>query len=316
MKKPSVVSLFAGCGGSSTGYKMAGCSVKMAVEWEEIPVASYRKNFPRAKVHHGDVCDVTGQLVMEQTGLKKGELDLLDASPPCQGFSTSGLRHLHDPRNQLFREFIRLLEDLQPRAMVMENVTGLTKGKMKAVLAEMLEAMDAAGYNTVAGVLNASWYGVAQNRRRLIVTGTRKDLDCRPVLPKPRTSPITARSALRGVRQTVTHPGMSPSMLACWQLSEPNNKSPDDERLGGRWFNFFRLDPDQPCPTIITTPKIAHWSQPRLLSVDEAKRLQSFPDDFDLVGTYGQQYKQVGNSVPPLLTKAVAEDLIKVLPKS
>ena len=316
MKKPSVVSLFAGCGGSSAGYKMAGCSVKMAVEWEEIPVASYRRNFPRAKVHHGDVCDVTGDLVMEQTGLKKGELDLLDASPPCQGFSTSGLRHLHDPRNQLFLEFVRLLEDLQPRSMVMENVAGLTKGKMKAVLAEMLAEMDRVGYNTKTAVLKASWYGVPQARDRLIVTGTRKDLDCLPVLPKPRTAPVSARAALRGVDNKTFHSGLSPSLLAIWQLLEANNKSPDDPRLGGRWFNFRRLDPDQPAPTLIASrPATTHWDQPRLLTIEEAKRLQSFPDNFELVGTYGQQWKQIGNSVPPLLTKAIAEDLLKVLPR-
>ena len=142
------------------------------------------------------------------------------------------------------------------------------------------------------------------------------NLDCLPVLPKPRTAPISARAALRGVDNKTFHPGLSPSLLACWQLSEANGKSPDDPRLGGRWFNFVRLDPDQPAPTLITNPNsITHWDQPRLLTIEEAKRLQSFPDNFELVGTYGQQWKQIGNSVPPLLTKAIAEDLLKVLPR-
>src|SRR3990167_8489915 len=113
-----VVSTFAGCGGSSTGYEMAGCEVVAAVEWDDHAVQCYRLNHPRTHVFHGDIANITGAQILNATGLDVGELDVLDGSPPCQGFSTVGGRVLDDPRNQLFQQHMRLVRELRPRHVV------------------------------------------------------------------------------------------------------------------------------------------------------------------------------------------------------
>ena len=136
---PTVISTFAGCGGSSLGYSMAGFRELLAVEWDDNAVETFRLNFPEVPVYHGDIGALSVEQVLEMTGLKPGELDVFDGSPPCQGFSTAGKRQMDDPRNSLFKEFVRLLKGLQPRAFVMENVSGMVKGLMKLIFAEALQ---------------------------------------------------------------------------------------------------------------------------------------------------------------------------------
>src|SRR5690606_12471769 len=101
---PTVMSTFAGAGGSSLGYSMAGFRELLAVEWDDHAVDTFRRNFPDVPVYHGDIAQLTAEAILEQTGLAPGELDVFDGSPPCQGFSMAGLRQLDDQRNQLFRE--------------------------------------------------------------------------------------------------------------------------------------------------------------------------------------------------------------------
>ena len=164
----TVISTFSGCGGSSLGYKLAGGDVRLAVEWDDNAVATYRLNFPDTPIYHGDIAKLTADECWRLSGLKPGELDILDGSPPCQGFSTAGKRDFGDDRNQLFREFVRLLKDLQPRVFVMENVSGMVKGKMKLIFAECLRELKAAGYQVKARLLNAMYFDVPQNRARRI----------------------------------------------------------------------------------------------------------------------------------------------------
>jgi len=133
---PTVISTFAGCGGSSLGYSMAGFRELLAVEWDDNAVATFRLNFPDVPVYHGDIAKLTIEECLQLAGVGPGELDVLDGSPPCQGFSTAGKRQLEDSRNWLFREYVRLLRGLKPRVFVMENVSGMVKGKMKLVFAE------------------------------------------------------------------------------------------------------------------------------------------------------------------------------------
>src|SRR6266566_1058150 len=117
----TVVSLFAG-----------------AAEWDAHAVETYHANFPGTDVYHGDVSALSVAEVFKRTSLKVGELDILDGSPPCQGFSTAGNRHFDDSRNSLFLEYVRLLKGLLPRCFVMENVSGMVKGKMKLIFAEIM----------------------------------------------------------------------------------------------------------------------------------------------------------------------------------
>ena len=139
LNAPTVISTFAGCGGSSLGYSMAGYHELLAVEWDDNAVETFKLNFPDVSVYHGDIHALSVDECIRLAGLSGSrELDVLDGSPPCQGFSTAGKRQLDDDRNQLFREFIRLLRGLQPRAFIMENVSGLVKGKMKLIFAEIM----------------------------------------------------------------------------------------------------------------------------------------------------------------------------------
>ena len=126
---PTIISLFAGCGGSSLGYSMAGFRELLAVEWNDNAVETFNLNFLNVPVYHGDIAKLSVSRCLDLAGLDgPGELDLLDGSPPCQGFSTAGKRQIDDPRNSLFREFVRLLRGSRPRVIVMENVSGLVKG--------------------------------------------------------------------------------------------------------------------------------------------------------------------------------------------
>ena len=173
---PTVISTFAGAGGSSLGYSMAGFRELLAVEWDDNAVATFRLNFPDVPVYHGDIARLSVEQALEMTGLQPGELDVFDGSPPCQGFSTAGKRQIDDPRNQLFREYVRLLRGLRPKVFVMENVSGMVKGKMKLVFVDILRELKASGYRVSARLLNAMYFNVPQSRERMIFIGVRDDL--------------------------------------------------------------------------------------------------------------------------------------------
>lgn len=309
----TVVSLFSGCGGSSLGYQMAGGKILLAVEWEDNAAATYKINFPNTALYHGDVCQLTNKEIFKITGLKKGELDLLDGSPPCQGFSTSGKREFSDDRNQLFKQYIRILKALEPRTFIMENVSGMIKGKMKLIFKEILLELKECGYDVKASLLNAKNYGVPQSRERIIFLGVRKDIHKAINFPHGKTRITTAKEAIEGAE--------------CSTLLEPNekyislmNKLKPGENLSkfkkGSFFSYGRLWKDRPSQTLtksVSYGKVSlwHFNEPRNISIEEAKRLQSFPDDFKLIGSYQDQWARIGNSVPPLLSMALATQLKK-----
>lgn len=172
---PTVISTFAGCGGSSLGYSMAGFRELLAVEWDQNAADTFRLNFPEVPLYHGDIARLSVEDTLRRTGLKPGELDVFDGSPPCQGFSTAGKRDFGDGRNQLFREYVRLLRGLQPKVFVMENVSGMVKGGMKLIFAEILRELKASGYAVKARLLNAMFFDVPQSRERMIFVGVRND---------------------------------------------------------------------------------------------------------------------------------------------
>lgn len=169
------ISLFAGCGGSSLGYKWAGGIGLAAVEFDANAAATYRLNFDTPVIER-DIAKVTAEELLQVAGLGVGQLDVLDGSPPCQGFSTAGKRQWGDPRNSLFREYVRLVEGLQPRVFVMENVSGLVKGKMKLAFKVIMESLKATGYTVRCKLLDAAWFNVPQHRKRLIWIGVRPDV--------------------------------------------------------------------------------------------------------------------------------------------
>ena len=188
-----VCSTFSGCGGSCLGYRMAGYKVIYANEFVEEAQKTYKANHPNSYLDKRDIRKITAEDIFKITGLKKGELDLFDGSPPCSGFSIAGKREKHwgsekkysDNKKQqvenLFFEYSRLLKDLQPKVFVAENVGGLVKGKVKGYFKLILQELKDCGYEVKAQLVNSQWLGVPQARERIIFIGVRKDLNLKPV---------------------------------------------------------------------------------------------------------------------------------------
>ncbi|PTM58369.1 DNA cytosine methyltransferase [Desmospora activa] len=310
-----VISTFAGCGGSSLGYRLAAGKILLAVEWDDNAVATYKLNHPETDVFHGDVSKLSVDECLSRTGLSPGELDIFDGSPPCQGFSTAGKRDFGDQRNQLFHEYVRLLRGLKPKVFVMENVAGMVKGKMKLLFAEILRELKACGYKVSARKLNAMYFGVPQNRERIIFVGVRDDLGIDPSHPKPQTRPVSVKEAFKGLPIDKTRT-LKDIGYHLWQRLEPG-QSFDKVHPKKHWFNAIKVDPHKPCNTVTKTVFVTgssglyHWEYPRVLSIAELKRVASFPDDYQFAGDFKDQWARIGNCVPPLMMKAVAEHIHK-----
>lgn len=308
---PTVISTFAGAGGSSLGYSMAGFRELLAVEWDDNAVATFKLNFPDVPVYHGDIAKLSVEQVLEMTGLQPGELDVFDGSPPCQGFSTAGKRVIDDPRNQLFREYVRLLRGLKPKVFVMENVSGMVKGKMKLVFVEILKELKASGYKVSARLLNAMYFNVPQSRERMIFIGVRDDLGVEPSHPRAEGMPVTARCAIEGVNNKTFNRPLATVATAIWNHVKPGQNGTHYRK--NYYMNSLKVDPSKPMPTI---PKIIpgggghmHWAEKRSLTIEEAKRGGSFPDQYHFVGKFETQWERIGNSVPPLFMRSIARHI-------
>ncbi|WBB94202.1 DNA (cytosine-5-)-methyltransferase [Verrucosispora sp. WMMC514] len=204
----TAVSTFSGGGGSSLGYRMAGYRVLWASEFIPAARETYLANAaPYTTVDGRDIRKVTASDILTATGLKAGELDLFDGSPPCASFSTAGKREAGwgkvkkysdsaQRTDDLFFEFVRLIEGVRPKVFVAENVSGLVKGSAKGYFIEIMRALKAAGYRVGAQLLDAQRLGVPQARQRLIFVGVRDDLGKDPVFPAPLPYRYTVRDAL------------------------------------------------------------------------------------------------------------------------
>lgn len=246
---PTVISTFAGAGGSSLGYSMAGFRELLAVEWDYNAVVTFKLNFPDVPVYHGDIAKLSVAEVLECTGLQPGQLDVFDGSPPCQGFSTAGKRMIDDPRNQLFREYVRLMRGLQPKVFVMENVSGMVKGKMKLVFAEILRELKTSGYQVSARMLNAMYFGVPQSRERMIFIGVRDDLGVAPSHPQAWSMPVTVKQALYKIENlSGKYPTPGTKIFECCNNMRQGTTASDYYRKN--WgFNLYRLHWDKVSPT-------------------------------------------------------------------
>jgi DNA (cytosine-5)-methyltransferase 1 len=284
MVKPTVISTFAGCGGSSLGYQMAGFRELLAVEWDNNAVETFKLNFPDVPVYHGDIGKLSSKKCMELAGIEPGELDVFDGSPPCQGFSTAGKRKFDDPRNSLFKEYARLLNDLQPKVFVMENVTGMIKGVMKQAYLQIIKTLRECGYKAKGQVMNAMYFNVPQSRERVIIIGVRDDLGIEPGHPKPESKPITINKVF---------PIKSLDYDTKGQFSEFN-------------INVAR----KPFPTITKGNRHHFFADfgegKRKLTIKEVKKIASFHDEFILTGKDSESWERIGNSVPPNMMKAIA----------
>ncbi len=309
MVKPTVISLFAGCGGSSLGYSLAGFRELLAVEWDNNAIETFKLNFPDVPVYHGDITKLTGIECMKLAGISKGKLDILDGSPPCQGFSTAGKRKFNDPRNSLFMEYARLLKELQPKVFVMENVTGMIKGVMKQAYLQIIKTLRECGYKAKGEVLNAMYYNVPQSRERVIIVGVREDLGIDPSHPKPQVKPIRTQKAI-GHLPLGRQGKHEAQVIAAWYKARPNQSLRKASHSVGS-LQSVRLDPNKPSPTQIKAHLHWHYKIPRQLTIQEAGCIQSFPDTFKFLGTKRQSKERIGNSVPPQLMFHIAKHIKK-----
>ena len=191
--RPIGIDLFAGAGGLSLGFEQAGFEVVAAVEIDPIHAAVHQFNFPTCAVLPQSVTHLTGASIRQIAGIGNRNVDVVFGGAPCQGFSLMIQRTLEDPRNALVREFVRLVRELDASYFVFENVKGLTVGKHRLFLEELIAAFDGLGYRVLLPwkVLNASFYGIPQNRERLILIGARQDVPL-PKYPAPFTKPAGA----------------------------------------------------------------------------------------------------------------------------
>ena len=278
-----------------------------AVEWDAHAVECYRANHPATRIFHQDIAEISGADILNATGLDVGEIDILDGSPPCQGFSVSGRRVLDDPRNSLFMQHLRLVDELKPRHVVIENVAGLIRGKMRIVAGEIFRALESRGYQVAAGLMQAVSFGVPQSRQRVFFIGSRIGI---PSLPRPISRPMSAGFALQNIEPDEVPPTTGARNRYLLARIRPGESGENVLiRLKSRRntaFSVKMIDPRKPSQCLIKTPgDHFHWDR-RLLSVREALVLTGFPADYHLPGTYPQRWERVGNSVAPPMTREIA----------
>jgi len=288
-------------------------------------VETYRANASLSTVlDTRDIREVTAADVLSALSMEAGQLDLLDGSPPCASFSTAGKREAgwnqvkaysdtHQRTDDLFWEYARLVEGIRPRVFVAENVSGLVKGVAKGYFKLILARLRDCGYKVEARLLDASWLGVPQARKRLIFVGVRDDLGVSPAFPSPLPYQYTVRDALPEVgeptmRDPETGADISMTRYAIgreWERLKPGSKS-------DKYLSLVRPDTRSPFPTITqragdtTAASVTHWSECRKLTLAELRRLSGFPDDFALTGTYEQRWERIGRAVPPVMMAAIA----------
>ena len=359
----TVIDLFCGAGGLSEGFRQAGFHVLAGQDFDEQAGKTFAATHPEAEFIGGPIQDVTPEQLLDAADRRPGEIDVIVGGPPCQGYSVyNHQRGVSDPRAGLFREYLRIVKGIQPRWLVMENVTGITSIAGGGIVDEIKTAMADLGYRVEMRVLKAEEFGVPQERRRVFFIATRTDA---PILFPERTHGpglepyVTVWDAISDLPVLKNGEGEQPSgtyrktpqngyqALLRGNCPVPLNHSAsrlakiNEERMrhippGGSWRDIphdllpagmkraKRSDhtkrygrprkTDLAC-TILTKCDV-HWGayihpvQDRALTVREAARLQSFPDLFAFQGSRTEQYVQVGNAVPPLLGRRVAERLL------
>lgn len=328
--KFEVVSLFAGGGGSSTGYRMAGGKILAINEFIPEAVNTYRANWPETKIISDDIRKTSAEDILNLIGRKSGELDLLDGSPPCSAFSTAGKMDknwgktkkysdaIQSNVEDLFYEYIRILQGIKPKVFIAENVSGLVKGASKGYFNDIISKMRKAGYVVSCKVLDARWLGVPQRRARTIFVGIRADLwrdEYKGKLhPKPFLKQVTLAEAFNGLN--FTDEDAKQTDISAYSVYLRLKKLAPGE-ADKNWFNLVKCSPVDVSYCVLATggnigaASIKHWDN-RAFTISEVKRIMSVPDDYVLTGNFQQQYERLGRMVAPLMMKAVAENLLAI----
>ncbi|MGA2544156.1 MAG: DNA cytosine methyltransferase [Verrucomicrobiota bacterium] len=372
--RPTAISLFAGAGGCSLGFQQADYDIRFATDIDDDAVESYRGNFGKTHCVAADIRELGVPSVLECVSLDCGELDILLGGPPCQGFSSAGVKSCDDPRNFLLRHYVRLLKGLRPKWFVMENVEGLLTNAGGLHIRDAVEVFLGAGYSVNVEKVYAQGYGVPQRRKRVLIVGNRLGHDFLfpgPVTPfsgsifrKGEVTFLTATSDLppatqdperaldyggpphnelqaylRGEARTITDhcaaalSGIQLERARALRPGQTMKDLPEDlqhesfrrrafrrvmdgtpvEKRGGAPSGLKRLIASEPSLTITSaaTREFVHPMEDRLLTLRECARLQTFPDWFRFAGSAASRIQQIGNAIPPMLARTIAEDIVR-----
>jgi DNA (cytosine-5)-methyltransferase 1 len=326
-----LISLFSGAGGLDWGFEAAGFSPAVAIDIRADAIKSYNHNRPRnGRVGRtGDVAKLDAAALDALAGRTVRPIGII-GGPPCQSFSRATHSAEDDPRHGLPLQFARILRELNARAPVhffaFENVPGLLKEKHAKRFASILSAFRRAGFNVFQGHMNASAFGVPQDRPRLILVGLNRKLYPKKKWEAPKGTPnalVSVKTAIGGFPEPrFWERGLTPADIP----HHPNHwcmvpKSKNFETAGAlvqgtaRGRSFRTLSWDRPSPTIAYGNREVHIHPDckRRLSVYEALRLQGFPKRFELTGTLSSQIQQVSEAVPPPLGKAIAQSILEII---
>lgn len=350
-KTPRFLDLFCGIGGLSLGFQEAGlCPVGGIDLWKEA-LNTFRRNHPGVKCLEADIARVSLAHICSEFAVTVSDIEIIVGGPPCQGFSTVGKRNSADPRNLLWQSFHQLVAEIRPSYVVIENVEGLNVMEKGGVRDRIIGQFGGVGYRMKAGLLRAANYGIPQLRKRMVFLGWVDGLvepqfprpTCRDYvsvgdaifdLPslgsgeaktEYTAEPTTAFQQARRKGCTVLHnheAANHPPHLVDILRHIPdggNRKSIPNELQPKSGFHnsYARLASGKPAVAVTSnmrkpsSARATHPVQNRGLTVREGLRLQSFDDDFVVLGSRTSQYLQVGNAVPPLLGLAIGREVLK-----
>lgn len=336
-----IIDLFCGIGGLSLGFEQSGFEVLYAVDMWEDAVKTYNHNRKDKVARVMSVEDFNKEVLPQLASENK--ITGIIGGPPCQGFSTVGKRDIDDPRNKMYLEFYKAVKLAKPEFFVIENVKGMLTLNKGAFVKDLLERFGehGLGYTISYKLLNAADYGIPQNRYRVFYVGIKNK---KFEFPAPYNYQLTAKDGisdllhsnnehygsepqneyqktLRGSQEKplnqdyTAHTEQTVNIIS--QIPDGGNiRSLPKEFWEIRKYNkaFERMSSQRPSNTIDTGHRnYFHYAEPRIPTLRESARIQSFPDNFEVLGTRGSQYKQVGNAVPPMLAKVIAEKIKTML---
>jgi len=326
MEKPTVIDLFCGAGGLSTGFRMAGFDVLLGIDNIPVFCETFRKNDKKAIC--GDIRDISVEEIKHEIG--DVAVDVVIGGPPCQGFSHAGRRDTKDPRNSLFVEFVRIVNGLKPKFFVMENVPGILTMKTaegESVRDIITREFKGIGYDVKVKKLLAADFGVPQKRKRVIFIGTNTE---KPIMfPEPTHSKISKmrydavmiKKWVPVSNVLIPRNKVDKSFFHTKKMIKGFKRRKKMNKKNGKGFGAQYLKLDEPSYTISArywkdgSDALVKYSETkiRMLTPDECAAIQTFPKDYKWTGSKRDIYTQIGNAVPCLLSKAVAEEIKKQL---
>ena len=283
----SLITGFSGWGGLSQGFKL-GYKELLAIDTDSHSRKNFKLNHPDVPIVGWDMTKLDGQQILDFVEKQPGEIDVVAMTPPCQGISSAGFFDPADIRNKLSLKAIDLINTIQPKVFVFENVSGIEKGRMFAFLMILLNKLDTINYNYEYRILNTLHYGVPQSRLRFIIIGVRKDLGIAPVFPVP---DIIGAENLR-----------------------VSNVIPEIKFFTQGYLNNYKVKSgaENFMGTITKTRNVWTFTEDgkiREITTSELLKLCSYPDDWKYTGSKHQVWARAGNSVMPLFAKAIADTI-------